>query len=128
MDGQKTFNDLTYDEVLRKIISHRLQAHQTIEVSHFYDCATCGALEGRLRRLSRMEVGRSALPLKTKYPKITVQLTGMDGNAYVILGRVSKALELAGVPDEEIAAFRNEATAGDYDQLLQTCMKWVNAT
>lgn len=61
----------------------------------------------------------------TKYPDVEVQLTGEDGNAFLIIGRVSKALRSSKVPDEEIDAFRNEAMSGDYDNVLQTCMRWV---
>ena len=61
-----------------------------------------------------------------KYPNITVHLTGVDGNAFAILGSVKKALRRADVPNEEINAFMAEATAGDYDNLLATCMKWVD--
>ena len=61
-----------------------------------------------------------------KYPEITVQLTGNYGNAFAILGTVKKALHRADVSKEEQDQFITEATAGDYDHLLQTCMKWVN--
>lgn len=61
-----------------------------------------------------------------KYPNITVELTGRDGNAFAILGTMKRALRESGVPKEEIDAFLNEAMAGDYDQLLATCMEWVN--
>ncbi len=60
-----------------------------------------------------------------KYPHITVTLVGEDGNAFSILGRVSRALREAKVPDAERDAFREEATSGDYDHLLQTVMRWV---
>jgi hypothetical protein len=60
-----------------------------------------------------------------KYPNITVELIGQDGNAFVVLGLTRKALKRGGVPQEEVEAFTKEATAGDYDHLLQTCMKWV---
>jgi len=60
-----------------------------------------------------------------KYPDITVTLVGEDGNAFAILGRVKQALRRAGVPQEEQDAFMAEATAGDYDHLLQTVMRWV---
>ncbi|MBW7057862.1 hypothetical protein KY389_14465 [Paracoccus bogoriensis] len=30
----------------------------------------------------------------------------------------------AGLSDEEIAAFMDEAMAGDYDHILQTAMRW----
>lgn len=61
-----------------------------------------------------------------KYADVTVQLTGEDGNAFFILGTVMKALRRAGVPADEVTAFHTEATSGDYDHLLQTCMRWVN--
>ncbi len=61
-----------------------------------------------------------------KYPNITVQLSGNDGNAFAVLGSVSKALRENGVSKEEIDSFYSEATSGDYDALLQTCMKWVD--
>ena len=63
--------------------------------------------------------------MKPKHPDIKVQLIGSDGNAFSILGRVRQALLAAGVPQEEVSAFVAEASAGDYDHLLQTCMRWV---
>jgi len=63
---------------------------------------------------------------KIKYPEIEVELVGHDGNAFAIIGRVRKAMQRAKVPDEEIEKFKEEATAGDYDHLLQTCMQWVD--
>lgn len=63
--------------------------------------------------------------VEVKYPDIEVQLTGQDGNAFFVLGSVQKALKAAGVPKEEIDAFFNEATRGDYDALMQTVMRWV---
>lgn len=62
--------------------------------------------------------------MDTKYPEIEVQLTGQDGNAFSIMGAVSKALRRAGKGDE-VNAFMEEAMSGDYDNLLRTCMKWV---
>jgi hypothetical protein len=61
-----------------------------------------------------------------KYPKIHVKLAGEDGNAFAILGRMQGALRRGGVKAEEIKKFMDEATAGDYDHLLRTCMEWVN--
>ncbi|GAA0287320.1 hypothetical protein [Rhodovulum strictum] len=59
-----------------------------------------------------------------KYPDIIVTLTGQDGNAFAILGRCRAAARDAGLSDDEIAAFMDEAMAGDYDHLLQTAMRW----
>ena len=55
-----------------------------------------------------------------------VQLTGEDGNAFSILGRVDAALRDAGATRDERNDFIEEATSGDYDELLVTCMEWVN--
>jgi len=61
-----------------------------------------------------------------KYPNVTVRLSGEDGNAFVILGRVDSALRRASVPPSERYAFQEEATSGDYNHLLRTAMAWVN--
>lgn len=63
-----------------------------------------------------------------KYPEIEVNLSDSDGNAFAILGRVGKALRRAGIADADIKEFYQEAKAGDYDHLLQTCMKWVDVS
>ena len=64
--------------------------------------------------------------MTVKYPEVYVPLVGEDGNAYAILGRVSKALKRAGVSKEEVAEFHAEATSGDYDNLLRTVISWVS--
>jgi len=60
-----------------------------------------------------------------EFPHIKVQLTGTDGNAFAVIGSVRKALLRAGVKDADIAAYQEEATAGDYDNLLQVTMRTV---
>lgn len=61
---------------------------------------------------------------KPRFPDVIVRLSGTDGNAFAVLGKVQHALERAGLA-EEVSDFRAEATAGDYDALLQCCMRWV---
>lgn len=61
-----------------------------------------------------------------RYPNVTVQLTGNDGNAFAILGAVGKALRKAGAPKADQDAFMAEAMGGDYDNLLATAMRWVD--
>ena len=61
-----------------------------------------------------------------KYPDITVQLVGKDGNAFAILGRCRMAMKKAQIPEEEISKFTKEATSGNYDHLLTTCIEWFN--
>ena len=60
-------------------------------------------------------------------PKIkpTVELTGTDGNAFFILGRVKKALLKAGADKEYASKYMEEAMAGDYDNLLAVTMDYV---
>ena len=60
-----------------------------------------------------------------KYPEIRVKLVGGDGNAFAVLGSVVRAMRAAKLPEDEIKQFRDEAMSGDYDRLLQTCIKWV---
>lgn len=60
-----------------------------------------------------------------RFPDVTVQLTGQDGNAFLIVGRVSAALRNGGATREEVTEFRNEAS-GDYNNVLRTALAWVN--
>jgi hypothetical protein len=84
---------------------------------------------GRDRRETPVGITRAhrseEVTMVPKYPHITVQLTNEDGNAFAVLGRVNRALRQAGVSQAERDAFLQEATAGDYDRLLQTVMRWV---
>lgn len=60
-----------------------------------------------------------------KYPNIKVKLVGEDGNAFTLIGLVTRALKANKVPKAEIDQFKAEAMSGDYDHLLRTCMAWV---
>ena len=62
------------------------------------------------------------------YPNVTVNLTGEDGNAFFIISRTRNALRRANVSTEKIEEFTEEAKSGDYDNVLQTVMRWVNFT
>ena len=57
--------------------------------------------------------------------KVVVKLVGEDGNAFAILGRVSKALRRAGMP-EKAEEYLARATAGDYNHLLAVTLEYVN--
>jgi len=63
-----------------------------------------------------------------RYPEVHVRLTGTDGNAFSVMGRVSQALARAGVDKEERDVFVAKATAGDYNHLLRTAMRWVDVS
>ena len=61
---------------------------------------------------------------EVRHPDVSVQLTGEDGNGFVIASRVRRALERAG-HQADAEAFFTEALSGDYDHLLATCQQWV---
>lgn len=63
-----------------------------------------------------------------RYPEVNVPLVGQDGNAFMIIGAVTRALRQAGASYEEQDEFRNEAMSGDYNHLLQTVMAWVDVS
>lgn len=63
-----------------------------------------------------------------RYPDIEVKLIGHNGNSFAILASVRKALRRGGVPQEEVTKFTEEATSGDRDHLLMTCMEWVEVS
>lgn len=60
-----------------------------------------------------------------KYPAVRVRLTGNDSNALAIVGAVSRALREAGVPRQDVDAFRTEAMSGDYAAVLRAALSWV---
>ena len=61
-----------------------------------------------------------------KYPDTTVRLVGQNGNAFNILGICLRAMRQAGLSQEERDTFYAEATSGNYDHLLATCIEWFN--
>ncbi len=67
-------------------------------------------------------------PLKDEIERPVLELLGHDGNAFAILGRAAKTLKRAGYNQDQVDAFHAEATAGDYDHLLGTCMKWFDVS
>ena len=56
---------------------------------------------------------------------IKLTLVGEDGNAFMILGRARAALRRARRMDLW-DAFNKEATSGDYNNLLATCMRYFD--
>ena len=63
-----------------------------------------------------------------KYPDVIVQLSGEDGNSMFIIGRARRTARRAGVSSDELDKFSEEAMSGDYDNVLQTVMKWFDTT
>ena len=63
-----------------------------------------------------------------RYPEVEVQLTGRDGNAFSVIGAVSKALRshVSRAAADEFAA--EAMRAGSYDDLLQLAMRTVSVS
>ena len=57
--------------------------------------------------------------------KPELELSGVDGNAFMLLGKARKVALKNNMDWEKINA---EATAGDYDHLLQTLMQYFDVT
>ena len=53
-----------------------------------------------------------------------VRIVGTDGNAFAVLGYVRRCILCSNRP-ELANEFMQEATAGDYNHLLVTCMRYV---
>ena len=64
--------------------------------------------------------------MKGPLTKPTVKLVGEDGNAFSIMGRVKKALMVAGADKEYADKYLKEATVADYSYLLTVSMEYVN--
>ncbi|AGT12823.1 hypothetical protein REPROBATE_87 [Mycobacterium phage Reprobate] len=66
---------------------------------------------------------------RPKFPDVHVQLTGNDGNVFLIIGRVQRALLSGGASREQAAEFVNEITSADsYDAALAVVMQWVSVS
>ncbi len=60
-----------------------------------------------------------------KFPEVEVRLVGEDGNALAIMGRVTNAMERAGLSEADRKAYTVAAMSGDYNNLLRVTMETV---
>jgi hypothetical protein len=59
------------------------------------------------------------------YKHVRVNMRGVDGNVFNILGTMISALRKAGAPDLHIQVFKSWCCSGDYQHVLRTCAEWV---
>lgn len=52
-------------------------------------------------------------------------LLGVDGNAFSVMGYVTKAMKREDKSEDEVKAFRDKAQSGDYNNLLSVSQKMV---
>lgn len=50
--------------------------------------------------------------------KVKLDLVGLDGNAFVLMGAFQRAAKSQGVPKEDIKAILDDCMSGDYNHLL----------
>jgi hypothetical protein len=74
-----------------------------------------------------LELSPNERNVMAKY-NVTVPLSEIDGNAFSIMGAVTKQLRRAGASKEEQDEYFTEATSGDYHHLIATTMKWVDVS
>ncbi|MCG3204310.1 MAG: hypothetical protein KCHDKBKB_01025 [Elusimicrobia bacterium] len=63
--------------------------------------------------------------MTNKNEKPKCRLTGEDGNAFAILGRVAKAMRQAG-QGHLVKEMQTKAMSGDYNHLLSTVLEYVD--
>lgn len=68
------------------------------------------------------------MSLSPKYPDVEVTLTGTDGNAFAIIGNVSKALKRAGERDAAREWSDAAMACESYDALLVLAMQTVEVS
>lgn len=57
--------------------------------------------------------------------KVVMELVGLDGNAFVLMGEFSKRARKQGWTKEEIDYVLNKCMSGDYNNLLRTLMQYT---
>ena len=62
-------------------------------------------------------------PMVTTKKKITLELAGLDGNAFVLMGAFSQQAKAEGWTREEINGVLADAKSGDYGNLLRVLME-----
>jgi len=63
--------------------------------------------------------------MKTITKKVDLDLLGLDGNAFMLIGAWRKQARQERWTSEEIEQVTDEAESGDYDHVLQTLMKYT---
>lgn len=61
-----------------------------------------------------------------EFKHVRVNLWGVDGNAFIVMGVVKKALQAAGCSHLKVSFFLSQCMAGDYENLLAVCNDWVS--
>lgn len=63
--------------------------------------------------------------MTTEKTRPKFKLTGTDGSAFAVIGKVRRSLEVAGMKDEAGGFVRRAFAAESYDALLRLAMEFV---
>jgi len=61
-----------------------------------------------------------------KFPDAIVKISGVNGNAFSVMGSVLNALRRAGATVDEMNEYKADAMSSDYNHLLLVSMQWVS--
>jgi hypothetical protein len=85
------------------------------------------SITDEFERMQHMAKGKvTNIQDRPRYPRVKVQLIGPSGDFYPTVTAVQTAMRTAGVPLQELSNFYQDATTGDQDNLLRTCLQWVD--
>lgn len=70
-----------------------------------------------------VEVRKEHTPIK----RVKLDLVGLDGNAFALLGAFSSQARKEGWTKDEIDAVKGKAMSGSYDNLLVTLMDYCDS-
>ena len=75
-------------------------------------------------RMNTTTKGKTMTTTNPMYPDVEVEISEQDGNAMMIIARVSRAIKRAH-GTEAAQAYRERAMSGDYDNVIQESMSTV---
>jgi hypothetical protein len=88
---------------------------------------TMRALATTQRRDAAMASSRTLkVSYGPKYPCVKVHVVAAYGGFYPTVAIVQAAMRRAGIPVHELSNFCAEAMEAEEDNLLQTCLRWVD--
>ena len=58
--------------------------------------------------------------------KMKYDLVGIDGNAYAVMGYVQQCMRKEHRTKEEVSAYSDDATSGDYNNLLMVSINMID--
>jgi len=61
-----------------------------------------------------------------KHKKVKLNLVGLDGNAFVLMGKFQQQARREGWTPDEIKVVLDKCMLGDYDHLLRTLIEYCD--